>query len=135
MSERKTTSTNFLNQSFLETKCALNELIYLLSKRWTTEVLFSVEEGNNRFSSIKEDLEHISDHILADRLRLLEQNKFISKKVFQDIQPRAEYALTETGKELSDLLGNLCSFAEGIDLQSTTEKKEVPQKTEVVNIS
>src|SRR5688572_17276756 len=105
MSDRKTTSTNFLNQTFLETKCALNELIYLLSKRWTTEVLFSVEEGNSRFSSIKDDLKHISDHILADRLRLLEQNKFISKNITQDLQPRAEYVLTETGRELSNLLG------------------------------
>jgi DNA-binding HxlR family transcriptional regulator len=127
MSQRKTTSTNFLNQSFLETKCALNELIYLLSKRWTTEVLFSIEEGNNRFSSIKDDLKFISDHILADRLRLLEQNKFIHKKVFHDIQPRAEYSLTETGLELSEHLGQLCTFAETIELQSTIDKKEPVQ--------
>jgi DNA-binding HxlR family transcriptional regulator len=130
MPERKTTSTNFLNQAFLETKCSLNELIYLLSKRWTTEVLFSVEEGNNRFSSIKEDLQYISDHILADRLRLLEQNKFIAKKVLQEIQPRAEYSLTPTGERLSELLGTLCSFADEIDLQTTVEKKEHLQKTE-----
>jgi DNA-binding HxlR family transcriptional regulator len=123
MPDRKTTSTNFLNQTFLETKCALNELIYLLSKRWTTEVLFSVEEGNNRFSSIKDDLQHISDHILADRLRLLEQNKFISKRILQDVQPRAEYVLTDTGRELSNLLGTLCDFAETIELQTTVEKK------------
>ena len=56
MQERKTTSSNYINQSFLENKCALNELIYLLSKRWMTEVLFSIEDGNNRFSSIREDL-------------------------------------------------------------------------------
>lgn len=130
MSDRKTTSTNFINQSFLETKCALNELIYLLSKRWTTEVLFSVEEGNNRFSSIKEDLKYISDHILAERLRLLEQNKFIAKRLYHDIQPRAEYTITETGKELSALLGNLCSFAEDLDLQTSVEKKEKLQGTE-----
>lgn len=125
MPERKTTSTNFLNQSFLETKCALNELIYLLSKRWITEVLFSVEEGNSRFSSIKEDLKHISDHILADRLKLLEQNSFIHKQINNEAQQRTEYTLTGTGKELSGLLSNLCSFAEEIELHSGTEKKQV----------
>ncbi|HEY9049252.1 MAG TPA: helix-turn-helix domain-containing protein [Ohtaekwangia sp.] len=116
MPERKTTSSNYINQSFLENKCALNELIYLLSKRWITEVLFSIEEGNNRFSSIKEDLEYISDHILADRLRLLESNRFISKTVFHELPLRTEYILTEKGTELSNLLGGLCDFAETTEL-------------------
>jgi len=122
MADRKTTSTNFLNQSYLETKCALNELIYLLSKRWVTEVLFSIEEGNNRFSSIKEDLKFISDHILADRLRLLEENKFIIKRNNQDSSTRVEYSLSETGKDLSNHLGLLCQFAESVDLQPMSEK-------------
>jgi DNA-binding HxlR family transcriptional regulator len=116
MSERKTTSSNYLNQSFLEEKCALNELIYLLSKRWITEVLFSIEEGNSRFSSVKEDLLHISDHILADRLKLLESNGFISKTTGPDFQQRVEYHLTEKGKELSSMLELLCNFAETTDL-------------------
>ena len=116
MSERKTTSSNYLNQSFLENKCALNELIYLMSKRWITEVLFSIEEGNKRFSSIKEDLEFISDNILADRLRLLETNPLISKVVYPEIPLRAEYTLTEKGRELSALLEGLCNFAETTEL-------------------
>jgi DNA-binding HxlR family transcriptional regulator len=127
MAERKTTSTNFINQSFLETKCALNELIYLLSKRWMTEVLFSIEEGNNRFSSIKEDLQFISDHILADRLRVLEQNRFISKRSFHETHPRAEYSLTDLGRELSDQLGRLCEFAEELELHHSGEKRETAE--------
>jgi DNA-binding HxlR family transcriptional regulator len=116
MLERKTTSSNYINQSFLEEKCALNELIYLLSKRWLTEVFFSIEEGHNRFSSIKEELEFISDHILADRLRLLETNHFISKKIFNEVPQRVEYSLTEKGIELSSVLGGLCDFAETTSL-------------------
>jgi DNA-binding HxlR family transcriptional regulator len=112
MSERKVSSTNFYNQAFLEEKCALNELIYLLSKRWMTEVLFSIEEGNNRFTALKEDLEHISDHILADRLKFLEQHELISKEYLPGTPPRTEYALTPVGEELSNLLDGLCTFAE-----------------------
>jgi len=112
MAERKLSSTNFYNQSFLEEKCALNELIYLLSKRWMTEVLFSIEEGNHRFTSLKEDLEHISDHILADRLKFLEQHGLIHKDYLPGNPPRTEYILTAKGDELSDLLGGVCNFAE-----------------------
>jgi DNA-binding HxlR family transcriptional regulator len=112
MTERKTSSTNYYNQSFLEEKCALNELINLLSKRWMTEVLFSIEEGNNRFTSLKENLEHISDHILADRLKFLEQHDLINKSYIPGTPPRTDYALTAKGEALSNLLGNMCDFAE-----------------------
>jgi len=77
-----------------------------------TEVLFSIEDGNNRFSAIREDLKLISDHILADRLRLLEANNFISKKISAEIPQKVEYSLTEKGNELSALLCGLCDFAE-----------------------
>ncbi|MVM31231.1 transcriptional regulator [Spirosoma sp. HMF4905] len=110
---RKLSSTNYYNQTFLEEKCALNELIHLLSKRWLTEVLFSIEEGNNRFSSLKEDLEHISDNILADRLKLLEQHKLITRNDnFREIPVRVEYSLTPIGEKLSEMLDGLCKFSE-----------------------
>ena len=112
MAERKLTSSNFHNQSFLEEKCALTELLNILSKRWMTEVLFSIEEGHSRFTNLKEDLEFISDHILADRLKFLEQHELISKSYIAGNPPRTEYALTAKGTELSDLMDGLCKFAE-----------------------
>jgi DNA-binding HxlR family transcriptional regulator len=78
-----------------------------------TEVLFSIEEGNARFNSLREDLEHISDHILADRLRHLEQHELIHKNCIPGNPPRTEYILTGKGEELSEILGGLCDFAEG----------------------
>lgn len=112
MTERKLSSSNYHNQAFLEKKCALNELIGLLSKRWMTEVLFSVEEGNLRFGALKEDLIHISDHILADRLKMLERYGLITKRYIAGSPQRAEYAITGKGTGLSNLLDTLCSFAE-----------------------
>ncbi|WP_026993712.1 winged helix-turn-helix transcriptional regulator [Flectobacillus major] len=112
MTNRKISSTNYNNQVFLTHKCALNELIFVLSKRWITDVLFSIEDGHKRFSSIKEDLQFISDNILGERLKLLEKYKLIQKDFTNDTPTKVEYSITETGKELSELLGNLCTFAE-----------------------
>lgn len=112
MAERKLSSTNFQNQSFLEERCSLNELINLLSKRWMTEVMFSVEEGVSHFNGLKESLQHISDHILADRLKHLESNGLILKSYIPGNPPGTEYTLTDKGAELSILLDGLCKFAE-----------------------
>ncbi|MBS1567331.1 MAG: helix-turn-helix transcriptional regulator [Bacteroidetes bacterium] len=111
MAERKVNSTNYLNQAFLESKCPLNELLFLLSKRWMTDTLFCIEEGNNRFSSIRDELQYISDHILSDRLRLLESGGFIVRQPIDGISTGVQYALTERGSELSSLLEGLCDFA------------------------
>ena len=118
MVKRKTTSTNYLNQSYLENKCPLNELLFLLSKRWMTDILFCIEEGNNRFSGIKEELKYISDHILSHRLRSLETAGLIDRISYEAVPPRVEYSITEKGKELSGLLENLCNFA--------SELKQIP---------
>jgi DNA-binding HxlR family transcriptional regulator len=111
MAVRKLNSTNYLNQSYLEDKCELNELLYLVSKRWMCETLFSIEEGHARFTTIKEDLEHISDHILSDRLRQLERYGLILRSQLEGVPPKVEYSITEKGSELSGLLGQMCDFA------------------------
>lgn len=111
MAERKLNSTNYLNQSYLEEKCELNELLYLVSKRWVCETLFSIEEGHARFTSIKEDLQFISDHILSDRLRQLEKYGLISRRQLDTVPPRVEYTITDKGRELSGFLDQMCTFA------------------------
>ena len=112
MTERKTSSTNYRNQSFLEEKCSLNELLDLVSKRWFSDVLFCIQEGNNRFKLIKDDLKYISDTILSDRLKLLEKYSLITRTDFDEIPPKVEYALTEKGEELAELLEKMCEFSD-----------------------
>ena len=111
MAIRKTSSTNYLNQSLLENKCPLNELLFLMSRRWMTDILFCIEEENNRFSGIKEELDTISDHILSDRLRLLESAGLIRRRIYHEVPLKVRYSLTITGKELCGLLDHLCTFA------------------------
>ncbi|HEY4063909.1 MAG TPA: helix-turn-helix domain-containing protein [Puia sp.] len=114
MTERKTSSTNYRNQSFLEEKCSLNELLDLVSKRWFSDVLFCIEEGNNRFKLIKDDLKYISDTILSDRLKLLERYNLIIRTDFDEIPPKVEYSLTDKGEELVELLEKMCEFSDTI---------------------
>ena len=112
MTERKTSSTNYRNQSFLEEKCRLNELLDLVSKRWFSDVLFCIDEGNNRFKLIKDDLKYISDTILSDRLKLLEKYNLITRMDYDEIPPKVEYSLTDKGDELIGLLEQMCEFSE-----------------------
>ena len=119
MTERKMSSTNYRNQSFLEEKCSLNELLDLVSKRWFVEVLFCIEEGNNRFKLIKDNLKYISDTILSDRLKLLERYGLINRLDHDEIPPKVEYSLTGKGDELSALLEKICQFSETLTMMGS----------------
>src|ERR1700733_12131894 len=122
MTERKMSSTNYRNQSFLEEKCSLNELLDLVSKRWFSDVLFCIEEGANRFKLIKDDLKYISDTILSDRLKLLERYSLITRMDYDEIPPKVEYSLTDKGEELSELLGKMCEFSDILMAEVLTRK-------------
>ena len=87
-------------------------MLDLVSKRWFCEVLFCIQEGNNRFKLIKDDLKYISDTILSDRLKLLEKYGLISRTDHDEIPPKVEYSLTEKGDELSSLLDKICEFSQ-----------------------
>ena len=119
--ERKTSSTNFRNQAFLEEKCSLNELLDLVSKRWVCDILFCIEEGNNRFKSIREELIYISDTILADRVKLLEKYDLITKQYFDEVPLRVEYSLTESGKQLCEMLEMMCNFSDSLPALKSME--------------
>lgn len=122
MTERKTSSTNYRNQSFLEEKCSLNELLDLVSKRWFSDVLFCIQEGNNRFKLIKDDLKYISDTILSDRLKLLERYSLITRMDYDEIPPKVEYSLTEKGDELAELLEKMCEFSDILMAEVVTRR-------------
>ncbi|HEY4336700.1 MAG TPA: helix-turn-helix domain-containing protein [Puia sp.] len=123
MTERKTSSTNYRNQSFLEEKCSLNELLDLVSKRWFSDVLFCIQEGNNRFKLIKDDLKYISDTILSDRLKLLERYSLITRIDFDEIPPKVEYSLTSKGDELAALLEQMCEFSDILMAELVTPRR------------
>jgi DNA-binding HxlR family transcriptional regulator len=122
MTERKTSSTNYRNQSFLEEKCSLNELLDLVSKRWFSDVLFCIQEGNNRFKLIKDDLKYISDTILSDRLKLLERYSLITRMDYDEIPPKVEYSLTDKGEELAALLEKMCEFSDTLMAEVLTRR-------------
>ena len=113
MSHRKENSTNFINQSHLQKKSRLSELMLVLGKRWTTEILISIGEGNSRFSSIRFSLEHISDQTLASRLKVLERYQLVSKtRCTECVQ--IEYHLTRLGSRLLKIMRELKLFADDL---------------------
>ena len=84
----------------------------ILNKRWTGLIIFQLLEGVQRFSTIETAI-GISGRVLSERLKDLEQQGIVSRKVYSETPVRIEYGLTEKGKALEPVLQSIQSWADG----------------------
>jgi DNA-binding HxlR family transcriptional regulator len=76
------------------------EAVELLSKRWTGLILRALLSGCDRFGSIATYVPGLSDRVLSERLKELEHEGIIERRVHPETPVRIEYRLTPKGEEL-----------------------------------
>ena len=62
-----------------------------------------------RFNELKRSMPSITQKMLTQQLKALEENKLINKKVYNEVPPKVEYSLTDYGKSLLPVLKGLCN--------------------------
>lgn len=93
--------------------CPVRAILDRVMDRWSLLVLLQLqEEGTLRFSELRRNLIDISQRMLSQTVRRLEEDGFISRKVYPTVPPRVEYTLTELGISLLQPLGILVEWAD-----------------------
>lgn len=84
-----------------------------LSKKWTISLVITIGNFKKlRFNDIERRLDGITAKTLTDRLRELENEQIITRRVYSEIPPRVEYSLTKRGTQLMKALIPLIKWAE-----------------------
>lgn len=68
--------------------------------RWKGIILTQLRDGTLRFGELKEAIPKISQKMLTQQLRELEEDKIINRVSYNQIPPKVEYSLTDYGKRL-----------------------------------
>ena len=84
----------------------------LIGKRWTGLILYQLLDGPQRFNEIESALP-ISGRLLSERLKELEKEGLVERKVYSEVPVRVEYSLTEKGKALEGAIRNIEKWATG----------------------
>ncbi|WP_280769986.1 winged helix-turn-helix transcriptional regulator [Salipaludibacillus daqingensis] len=84
----------------------------LLGKRWNGLILRVLLQGPARFRDISANIPSMSDKMLVDRLKELEQAELVKRSVFPETPVRIEYELTEKGKAIEPALDEVQNWAE-----------------------
>src|SRR5215510_13169392 len=71
----------------------------LLGRRWTGVIIYMLLQKPHRFNELLAAVHGISDRLLTERLRELEDNGLVERRVIPDSPVRVEYLLTEAGRD------------------------------------
>lgn len=78
-------------------------------------VIYHLLEGTRRFGELSRLLEGISARTLTRQLRELEEDGLITRHVHEQIPPKVDYALTDTGRALGPVLAAMHAWGEAIE--------------------
>ncbi len=92
--------------------CPVRNVLSRFSGKWAILILSILNENEaTRFNAIAKAIPDISSKVLSDTLKSLEKDGMISRHIFAEIPPKVEYSLTELGKSLMPILGELIGWA------------------------
>jgi DNA-binding HxlR family transcriptional regulator len=92
--------------------CSLyHRAIELVGKRWTGAILLVLMDGPLHFSGIRHLVPELSDRLLSERLKELESEGIVERRVLEGSPVRVEYSLTPKGRALEPSLGALKAWA------------------------
>lgn len=92
--------------------CALGLTIDLIGGKWKLMILWYLISESKRFGELKKSIPGITQKILTEQLRELEESGIISRKVYACVPPKVEYSMTDSGTSLIPLINHLCTWTE-----------------------
>ena len=91
-------------------RCPVAKTLELVGDRWTLLLVRDLLSGTRRFQDLEASLPGIAPSILSDRLKLMEAHRLVRRSFYSDHPPRAEYDLTDKGRELGTVVGALAAW-------------------------
>src|SRR5919199_3404671 len=85
-------------------------VVALLADKWTIPVIHVLRRGTKRTGELKRELTGVSQKMLTQTLRALEEHGLVERKVFPVVPPRVEYSLTALGESITEPLAGLCEW-------------------------
>lgn len=87
--------------------CPIARSLDVVGDRWTLLIIRDLIAGRTKYQDLLESLEGISTNLLAERLSRLVEEDIVTKILYNEKPPRAEYQLTEQGQQLAAVVDSL----------------------------
>jgi len=101
--------------------CPVATTVALIGSKWKLLIIRNLRARPWRFNELKKNLEGVSQKVLTDSLRSLEEDGIITRTVYPEVPPRVEYALSELGESMGPIMDAMEAF--GLGYQEMVKKE------------
>lgn len=91
--------------------CPIRNVLDRIGDQWSLLVVLTLARGTHRFTELQRAIGDVSKRMLAETLRKLERDGYISRKVYPSVPPKVEYRLRPIGESLAAQLRPLVNWA------------------------
>ena len=85
-------------------ECPVAITVNLIGSKWKLLIIRNLLDRPYRFNELKKSLEGISQKVLTDSLKSMEEDCLITRTVYPEIPPHVEYSLSELGETMRPIL-------------------------------
>lgn len=93
-------------------ECGLGPAFMVIGGKWKALILWEINTEPRRFGELKRLVPGISEKMLIQQLRELEQDGIINRKVFHEVPPKVEYSITSLGASLTKAIIPLAEWGQ-----------------------
>ncbi len=87
--------------------CPVATTVSLIGSKWKLLIIRNLLVRPWRFNELKKDLQGISQKVLTESLRSMEEDGIITRTVYAEVPPRVEYALSELGESMRPIIKSM----------------------------
>ncbi|MET9862251.1 helix-turn-helix domain-containing protein [Streptomyces smyrnaeus] len=88
--------------------CGIDAAMDVVAGKWKSLILWELHHhGTRRFAELRRGLPGVSEKMLIQHLREMEEDGLVHREVYREVPPRVEYSLTEHGVSLNAALASL----------------------------
>ena len=87
--------------------CPVQTTVQLIGSKWKLLIMRNLLQRPWRFNELHKSLEGISQKVLTDSLRSMEEDGIITRTVYPEVPPRVEYALSELGESMRPIIQSM----------------------------
>jgi DNA-binding HxlR family transcriptional regulator len=95
----------------LDQNCESRQALDRIADKWTALVVYALVGGPRRHGELRRAIDGISQKMLTQTLRSMEQDGLVAREVVGQIPPHVVYSLTPLGRTLEEPLTAICRWA------------------------
>ena len=106
-------------------RCPVRTAIAVLAGKWKPLIVYYLRSGTKRFSEMRRLIPEVSQQVLTQQLRELEEDGIVTRAIYAVMPPKVEYALSPIGDQLGPVVDLLARWGEEILANDRASRQEL----------